>query len=329
MLQSIHPNPLVALATVLFGLTLGIALALSDWKSKFAIGGIVTTVTGSITTLTSEKVAVVKEFLESSALLTPILYCLNIALGMFVLTLVSGIGVVFVVNFILSKRRSDPEAFVKSVRRAVAILGSGLYQYVTAQPDLLATNKIKELEKHADTLSLIQNTLANEICTNSSPTTQHFKDSVDALGRLLLQHSFGESPDLQNYRMAFFQRQGNRLEYMVAINNRDWTAHSMKGFDLERSFVGLAIKLNRPLIYPKDKKLRTPFVKRKGSRYKSFLAIPVPCGQTDMINVGAITIDYVGEQSVFTDLRVNEVFAFSQFVHALYLLNVKESKHVS
>ena len=323
MFPAIHPNALIALATVLFGLILGIALALSDWRSKFAIGGIIGTFAGPLASLTADKVSAVKQFIDSSTLVTPLLYCLNIALGMFVLTLVGGTSVVFLVNYLGTKRRNDPEAFIKAARRATAILGSGLYHYVTAPPELAAANKIRELEKHIDSICLLHNTLANE---TSTPThsVQHFKDSVNAVGRLLLQHSFGESPDLQHFRMAFFHRQRDRLEYMVAIDNGDWTAHTMEGFDLDSSFLGIAIRENRPLIYPKDKKFRMPYAKRKQARYKSFLAVPVPCGHKDKRNIGAITIDYTGKHTIFTELRINEAFAFAQFVFALYLLNVEE-----
>jgi hypothetical protein len=276
-----------------------------------------------LTLPTSDKVTAVKQFLDSSALLTPGLYCLDIALGVFLLTLFGGTTVVFLTNFIPAKRDNDPEAFVKAIRRAISIFGSGLYRYVTVPPELAATNKIRDLEKHINSISLLQNTLANEVAAPQH-SVQHFRDALEAAGRLLLQYSFGESPDLQQFRMAFFRRQGDRLEYMIAINNRDWTSHTMVGFDLNRSFLGLAVKRNRPLIYPKDKKLKTPFSKRKQARYKSFLALPVPCGQPDKKNIGAITIDYVGKHIVFTELRINEVFAFAQFVHALYLLNVQE-----
>jgi hypothetical protein len=325
MLNAIHPNTLIAVGTILFGLILGFALALSDWKSKFTIWGIITTVTGSLASVTSEKIAVVKQFIEGSSLLTPILYCLNIALGIFLLSLLSSTIIVFIANFLKYKRTNDSEALVKSTRRAFMIFGSGLYRYVTAQPDLVAINKINDLEKHINVLALMQKTMVSEVrCDQHSE--QHFMDSIDTAGRFILEHSFGESPKLQNYRMAFFERKSDRLEYLIAINNQDWTSHSMKGFDINKSFMGQAILSNRPLIYPKDKKFRAPFSKRKGV-YKSFIVMPVPCSQSNIINIGAITVDYTGKDSVFTELRIRELFALAQLVYVLYILNVKGDKN--
>ncbi|MGD0337964.1 MAG: hypothetical protein ABSB78_04185 [Bacteroidota bacterium] len=326
ILSAIHPNHLIAVATILCGLIFGFTLALSDWKSKFTIGGIITTVSGSLTSFTGDKVAAVKQFLDGAKLFTPILYGLNIALIVFISSLFLSTIIVFTANFLRNKRINDPEAFGKAARRAFTILGNGLYRYVTAQPDLVAANRIRDLEKHINVLSLMHKTLVSEIrCHQHS--VQHFKDSVDAAGRLLLQYSFGDSPELQQFRMAFFEQKGDRLEYMIAINNRDWTSHSMRGFDVNNSFVGQAILTGRPLIYPKDKKFNAPYLKRKSSRYKSFIAVPVPCSQSDVPNIGAITVDYTGKESVFTELRIDELFIMSQLIYVLYILNIQGNKN--
>lgn len=326
IVTTIHPNPLVALATVLCGLILGMALALSNWKSKLTIGGIATAASGAVTSISAEKFAALKQFIEGTTLLTPLLYGLDIAMSVFLVALGASTCFVFSVNFIRNKRRDDPEAFVKAARRAVSVFGSGLYAYAIAPPDLVSANKISELEKHTYVLRLLQKTLVHEIALQSH-SLQHFMDSFDAVGRLLLQFSFGDGPDLQHFRMAFFERRGDRLEYLKAINNRDWTAHSMVGFDVTRSFMGYAISLDRPIVYPKDKKWNVPFSKRKSVRYKSFIILPVPCGQSGISNLGAITVDYTGNASVFTDRRIDELFALSQLVQAMYLLNVKGDKH--
>jgi hypothetical protein len=325
MLESINSDTLLTIAMILLGLTIGIALAFSDWKSKFTIIGIITPFLGFVTSITAERIQAVKLFIESSILISPALLCLNIALGTFLLTLIISSCVVFWINFIPRKRKNEPDAFYKAMRRAIVVLGRGLYHYVTVSPELAANTKIQELEKHIDIISLIHNTLFKEVSYNKhTHNRQHFIDSVNALARVILNRSFNDSLDLQKFRLAFFQQQGDRLEYMVTVNNGDWTAHSMQGFKLNDSFVGFALKENRPLKYPKDKRIGTPYVKRKHSRYKSFIVVPVPCSQKNISNIGAITVDYIDKDEVFTELRIDELFAFAQFIYALYLINIKD-----
>jgi hypothetical protein len=322
MLQLIHPNWLVATTAIVCGVVLGIALALSDWKSKFTVGSIVTTISSAIASITAEKVKALKDFLASTTLLPPMLCGFDIAIVTFLFTLITGALLVFVVKYLPAKRAGDPEAFVRAVRSGVAVFGSGLHRYITAPPDLAARNKIRALEKHRDIICLISKTLAREVA-EPLHSQQHFDDSVSAIGRLLLQTAFGDGPDLQHFRMAFFERQGDRIEYRIAINNGDWTAHSMKGFTVKGSFIGEAVRLDRPLVYPRDKKWGVAFSKRSKVRYKSFVALPVPCGRGAEENVGAITVDYTGTDDVFAELRIEELFALTQLIHSFYLLNVR------
>jgi hypothetical protein len=322
MLPVVHTNPLVAMLFILGGAVLGLALALSDWKSKFTIGGIIASLGGPLVSTLAKNVETVKEFLIGNSLLTPILYALDIAFGVFISALVLGTMVVFAANLVSSKRAGDPEAFVRAVRRAVAVFGGGLYRYLTIPPDREAQNRIDELERHRTIVSLLHTTLTSEVACRAHGR-QHFADSINAAGRVLLQHSFGESPTLQRFRMAFYERRGDRLECLVPINSGTWTAHSMEGFDTGRSFMGAAVAADRPMVYPRDKKSKVPFVKRKTANYKSFVAIPVPCGSRDSQNFGVLTVDYVEQDGVFTPLRMDELVLFSQLVRSLYLLNVK------
>lgn len=322
MLQLIHPNWLVATTAIVCGVVLGIALALSDWKSKFTIGSIVATTSSAIASITAEKVKALKEFLASTTLLTPLLCGLDIAIVTFLCTLVAGASLVFLVKYLPAKRAGDPEAFLRAVRFGVVVFGSGLHRYITAPPDLAARNKIRALETHRDVICLITKTLSREVA-EPLHSHQHFDDSVAAIGRLLLQVAFGDGADLQHFRMAFFERRDDQMEYRIAINNGDWTAHSMKGFAVKGSFVGEAIRLDRPMIYPRDKKWGVAFSKRSKVRYKSFVALPVPCGRGADANVGAITVDYTGADDVFTELRIEELFALTQLIHSFYLLNLR------
>jgi hypothetical protein len=322
ILSAIHSNPLVAIAAILLGVIFDLSLALSDWKSKFTIGGIITTLGGAIASFTAGKIDTLEKFFEENTLVIPILYTLDIALIVFLLALFFSTIIIFCVNYIRGKLKNDPETFVKAGRRAFSIFGNGLYHYVVSEPDLVSANKIRDLEKHIDVLTLIQRTMVQEV-NNLHKSEQHFKDSVDAVGRLLLQYSFNDSADLQKFRMAFFEIQNDWLEYKVAINNRDWTSHSNNGFESSKSFVGHAIMLDKPLIYPKNKIRKIAFEKRKDSRYKSFIAIPVPCGQGSDNSIGAITVDYTGGDSVFTELHIEELFSLSQLVYMLYVQNIK------
>lgn len=324
---AVHPHPLVASATILVGLLIGLALALSDWKSKFTIGSIVAAGGSGVASFTGEKFAVVRQFIEGTFLLTPLLLALNLALVMFLGSLLCGTAVIFTVGYVSAHRRNDPEAFVRASRRAFAVFGGGLYGYITAPPELAAANRIRELEEHKDFLALLNKTLVREVA-GSLRSVQHFNDSIEAIGRTLLRHVFGDGPDLQRYRMAFFTLKNDRLEYMLAINNHDWTSHSMVGFEVSECFMGQALKADRPMVYPRDRKRRAPYVERKGSRYKSFVALPIPCGLGATRHVGVVTIDYTGSHEVFTDLRTEALFAFGQLLCTFYQLNVQGGTHV-
>lgn len=322
VLRAIHPNPLVALCVVLFGTILGFALSLSEWRSKLGFTTIGTSLVSILTSLTADRLTTVKDFIASTALLTPILLTLNIFLATFLLSLlVSSVGV-FGANLVRGRRAGDREAWAKAVRKGVAIFGNGILHYATHSPDRVAEARIKELSTLNDILWLIHKFLVAEVAA-AAHGREHFIDEVKALGHMLLQHTFGDGTDLQHYRMAFFERRGDRLEYLVTVNNGDWTSHSGQGFDIATSFMGEAIRRRMPLVYPKDKKWqRVPYAKRKRARYKSFIAIPTPCDHSVDECIGVLTVDSTNNHEVFTEPRVEGLVAFVQLVYALYLLNI-------
>lgn len=325
-LTAIYPNPLVAWLTFLIGIVLGIGIALSEWRTKAGFGALFTGGASILASLTSDKLSAVKAFVASTTLLTPLLYCLNITIIVFLTVLIGGSMIVFGVNYVPARRRNEPEAAVKAWRAAFDAFCGGLHRHVMASPDLTARNRIRELETNATILSLINQLMAREVA-NPNRSERHFLDEVEATGRYLLRHLFGDDATLQHYRMALFARKGERLEYWVVVNNGDWTAHSQIGFNLASSFAGEAITRDRPLIYPRDKKFRTKFTKRKYARYKSFIAIPVPCRVQAQPAIGVLTVDYTGTDKVFTEARIEALFAFSQLIHALYLLNCRGGNH--
>jgi len=317
----IHPNPLVAPAVLLVGLVLGLALAFSDWRSKLTIGSIIGTAVGSLGSVTVERVAVLQQVLDSSGMIKPLLLGLSVAFASLLIALVGGAAIVFAWNYVEGKRAGDPEAFLRAGRRGFTIFSTGLHSYTTASPDLVAANEITDLRTHQDVRTVLFKTLLAE-AANPQRSEQHFRDVMESTARLVLMTAFGEKPDLQHFRLAFFRRTGARLEYQLTVNNRDWTAHSMRGFDEGSSFVGSALKEDRPLVYPRDKKRRS-YEKRKASRYKSFVAMPVPCGEGTGKHVGAITVDYTGAPEAFTERRIETLFSLAQLFYAFYLMNVE------
>jgi hypothetical protein len=208
----------------------------------------------------------------------------------------------------------------------VTLFGHGVLHYATTAPDLLGQARINELERRNDALWLLQKTLVKEV-VGESRGRAHFVDIVTTLGHLVIQHTFGDGTDLQHYRMAFFEKRGDRLEYLVTVNNGDWTAHSMVGFNVTDSFMGEALSQRKPLIYPRDKKWRSKFVKRQSARYNSFIAIPVPCDNSQEAQIGILTVDTVEKDGVFSASRVESLVAFSQLIAALYALNPTGDTH--
>jgi hypothetical protein len=298
---------------------LGFALALSEWRSKL---GLTSLGTSLVTSLTADRLKVVKEFIASTALLTPILLTLNIFLATFIVSLsVSSVGV-FTANLLRYHRTRDPEGLARAFRKGVAIFGYGILHYASNSPDRAAETQIKDLSTQKDVLWLLQKTLVGEVATTAH-NLEHFVDVVKAVGHMMLRYTFGDGTDLQHCRMAFFERRGDRLEYLVMVNNGDWTAHSGEGFEVGPSFMGEALRRRTPLIFPKDKKLlRGPYVKRKRVRYKSFIAIPTPCDHTANECIGIVTVDSTQKHEIFTATRVEGLVAFAQLVYALYLINV-------
>lgn len=319
--ESIHADDAIRLLAVLVGVVIGMSLAFSDWRSNFTIGGIFATLAGAISTPIINNVETVQRIVEQSGIVRPAIMTLNIALMTFLTLIFSGALVVFFASYIPARRSGDPEASYTAWRLALSALMGGLNKYALVPPHVEAANTIRDLEKHNNIIQTIQRVLAQE-CTSSARSFQHFKDTVEATGRVLLQFCFGDSASLQHYRMAIFESRAGKLEYLVAINNRDWTAHSMRPFDATNCVMGEAIAQNRPLVYPRNRKWRTKYAKRPGTRYRSFVAIPIPCGPgAPGSNIGALTVDFTGADAVFTDRRIAELYAFAQLVHSLYVLN--------
>jgi hypothetical protein len=144
---------------------------------------------------------------------------------------------------------------------------------------------------------------------------------MESAGRYLLHSLFGDGPELSQYRLAFFEKVADKLEYRLTVNNHDWTSHSEQGFALNGSFMGEAIRARKPLVYPRDKKRKMKYEVRSDCRYKSFIAVPIPRGAAAPACVGVLTIDYVGEDSVFTEEKIEIILAFAQMLYAFYFKN--------
>lgn len=327
-LHLIHSSPWVSVLTLCLGLMLGVALALSDWKSKLTLTSIITALASLLGPVTKEKYEIAEGIFQKYQLIRPILVGLNIAAGTFVCLIAIGTIVVFVSNYIARRRQQDPEALTIAIRRCLTILSSGLHQYVINSPDVQARNKIASLERDKDITSELLKRLVNEVRdTNSS--SQHFQDTMEAAGRYLLHSLFGDGPELSQYRLAFFEKVGDKLEYRLTVNNHDWTSHSEQGFSLHGSFMGEAIKARKPLVYPRDKKRKMKYEVRSDCRYKSFIAVPIPRGASAQACVGVMTIDYVGDDSVFTEEKTEIILAFAQMLYAFYFKNFPTKSAIS
>jgi hypothetical protein len=323
----IHPNWLVASLSILFGVSFGLALAFSNWRSKLTISGVIASATGLIPSLTPDKFEVVKGVVAETALLTPVLVALNLTFFIFLGTVIGSASIVFLTNYVTCKKAADPESFLKASRRAFTLFEGGVITYLMSNPDQLAMNRIRDLGVKTDILNVMFKTMAGEVIKNA-PGAQHFRDVTEATGRVILQTTFGLGPDLGGYRMAVFLLDTNKekLEYAVSINNRDWTQHSGIGFNVSECFAGQALKQDKVLVYPRDKARKMPYVLRESTKYRSILAIPIPCTQGRDKHIGVITVDYTGKHDVFTPDRVEILFNFSQWVYAFHRLNVVEGR---
>ena len=319
-LQLIHNSPWVSVLTLCLGLMLGVALALSDWKSKLTLTSIITALASLLGPVTKEKYEIAEGIFQKYQLIRPILVGLNIAAVTFVCLIAISTVVVFVSNYISRSRQQDPETLTITIKRSLTILSSGLHQYVINSPDVRAKNKIASLERDKDITSELFKRLVNEVRDTES-SAKHFQDAMESAGRYLLHSLFGDGPELSQYRLAFFEKVADKLEYRLTVNNHDWTSHSEQGFALNGSFMGEAIRARKPLVYPRDKKRKMKYEVRSDCRYKSFIAVPIPRGAAAQACVGVLTIDYVGEDSVFTEEKIEIILAFAQMLYAFYFKN--------
>jgi hypothetical protein len=308
-------------AAVLLGLILGAGLAFTKWTSSLAVGTLATSGLSTVVSFTQDKISAVRDLLQNMTIMWPVILGLNTFLVTFISTLVFGATIVFARNFYTLQRVGNPEAWAIAGQKAATLFSTGIHAYLSFDPAASIGAERQRLEKYNDVRDLFLKTLSKEI-PRGSHNPEHFKDSVDALGRIVLQTIFDAGPDLQKYRMAFFLLNNDRtkLDYCVAIDNGDWTAHSLTGFTVATSFMGEALRRNQPMVYPRDKKKKVPFEERKSAGFKSFVAIPVPCSEDK--NIGVITVDYTGGQEVFTEGRIEILFGLCQVVYSLYSLNI-------
>lgn len=327
-LHSIHPIALVALLALMLGGSLGVALALSEWRSRLGISTLVSSTLGTTASLTAPKIAVLRDIFATLSLVTPILVVFTALFLSFWAMLLVGGATVFVSNALRGSRAKDPNAIAAAGKKAVTLFGNGILHYATNNPERAAEARLAEFKIRNTVLWLLQKTLVGEVA-RSRHSPSHFVDTVAALGHTMLQYCFGDDADLKHFRMAFFKLEADRLEYCVTVNNGDTTSHSGRGFVAADSFMGEALNCRQPLIYPKHRKWRGRYVKRKQARYKSFIAIPIPCDHAAGDLVGVLTVDSTEKHNVFTASRVESLVAFSQLIFALYVLNMQGELHAS
>lgn len=312
-------------AVILLAIVLGIGIASVRWTSALSMTTLVTNLGGAIFNVTKDRLEVLSGLFGNGIFVESILLFSTWVAGTFLCVLFAGTLSVFTLNVYQGTSAKDTDALGKAGKRAFTFFTTGIYDYVTSNPDAVTAAKINQLESAQTLLETFLVGVANEILLRNHGR-QHFQDALNTMGRTILMTAFHESAKLEHYRMAIFLFSPDRkkLEYEVRINSGNWTAHSQEGLDVTGSFGGEALRMDSPLIYPRDKKiLKTPFQKRPNARYKSFIAIPIPCGQGPANHIGLLTVDSTEKAEAFTTSRVEILFNFTRVIHALHSLNAE------
>lgn len=314
-------------AVILVAMILGIGIACVRWTSALSMTTLVTNLGGAIFNITKDRLDVLSGLFGNGVFVESILLFSTWVSGTFLFVLFLGTLSVFGLNVYQGTQANDTDTFGKAGKRAFTFFTTGIYDYVTSNPDAVTAAKIAQMESAQTLLETFLAGVSNEIQLKNH-SRQHLQDALYAMGKTILMTAFHESAKLEHYRMAVFLLSSDRkkLEYEVRINSGNWTSHSQNGLDVEGSFAGEALQRDSPLIYPKDKKIwRTPFQKRPNERYKSFVAIPIPCGQGQTSQIGLLTVDSTEKDEVFTASRVEILFNFTRVIHALHSLNVERT----
>lgn len=312
-------------AVMLLAVVLGIGIASVRWTSALSVTTIVTSGVGAIFNITKDRVDVLSGLFGNGVFVESVLLFSTWVSGTFLCVLLIGTVSVFGLNVYQGTQANDPDALGKAGKRAFTFFTTGIYDYVTSNPDAVTAAKIKQMESTQTLLETFLAGVTNEILLKNHGR-QHFQDALNTMGRTILMTAFHESAKLEHHRMAVFMlsRDREKLEYEVRINNGNWTAHSQEGLSVAASFGGEALRMDSPLIYPRDKKVwRSHFQKRSNERYKSFIAIPIPCGQGHASHIGLLTVDSTEKAEVFSTSRVEILFNFTRVIHALHSLNAE------
>ncbi len=322
-----HENVLIVVFCVAVGMIAGIAMAISDWRSKLGFTTILSAGYTAITQWSKDDFKNIKNVISETGAISPLFVALNSALLTLFLVLFAAFVAVFTINLWNGKRNGDPHFFVTALKRGFSVVAAGLWSYHGDSPDIKSRREIDKLERRVlimdNTISIIEvfiRNLANETISNKK-SRQHFVDVMEAQCSFLLTHMCGEGPGFEKFRLAIFEKSGNLLEYLVTTHKNVWTGHSKVGFAIDKCFMGKALEYDRPLIYPKEKKRKFPFEKRENARYNSFIVVPIPCGYGRDAHVGVLTLDYVGDDKIFDETKRNILIAFSQVIYAFYILN--------
>lgn len=224
------------------------------------------------------------------------------------------------------RRLKRPDAVALAGSRVMYFLVHGvkpyLAQYSMGASDARDSFRTKRLNLHELLLLHLR-----RLVVAGKVSEQAFKDASELLGASMLTLLFEPTGAMADFRLAVFRStpDGKQLTAIVTVSRGDWRAHSPLPLERDASFLGSALEAGEPLVYPRDKK-RRKFQKRGKSRWKSFLVMPIPCG-TSAERWGAVTVDHAGDDSIFTQERVEAVRDYSRFVEVLYSLNVTGDVH--
>jgi hypothetical protein len=245
------------------------------------------------------------------------------ALGTFV---VGSIGV-YASAYREYEREKRPDALAQAGSRVALFLAHGVKPYLAyhspGSTDARTLVRAKRVKFHELLLAHLRRTVISRRLSY-----QDFQDASEQLGGTMLTLLFEPDGMLKEYRLAVFKlaTDGKQLAPIVTVNRGDWRAHSPLPLERFGSFLGAALDEGEPLVYPRDKSGRK-FQKRGKTRWKSFLAMPLPC-DTSLTRWGGITVDHAAGADVFTPDRIEAVRDYARFVEILYaLVDKKEDSH--
>ncbi len=312
---------------LLFGIFVGLTTVAQGWHGKTTLGGFIVWTVGQLGQLVTRQsdVAEFAKRLSSAADMWHVreaAYWLGWgAIGSGVGLLVIGSVSIFALEYARQRQQGWLDAVGLAGYRAGQYLTHGLRAY-------LSTYSAGALE--ALRISNTRRAVFGEFVIAASCKTiargdrrrNVVSEQIANVGRTMLLLLFERDQTvLRDFRLAVYlvSADEQRFDLWVSVDKEDWEAHSREPLLRHGSFMGASLDEGRPLVFPRDKKKR-PFQKRGGSRWKSFLVMPLPC-DTSLKKYGAVAIDHTGNDAAFDSTRLEVVRDFTRYVEMLHTVS--------